>query len=227
MITIEQCRAARGLLDWTQKDLADAAGLSKTAINNFEKRHSDIKHDSLRAIRMAFESLDVEFIGEYGVTRKTDSTKIIRGSLTGDFILKDILRTMEEIPGGDILLLNASRKFHEHEAGRNTMTALTMEQLEKLDLTWRCLCPEGEIDGFAKRHDYRVLPQTMFDLARPTIIYGRKLCFELSGQSLSVLVDSKDAGQDERKRFEYLWSIAKKQAGSSGKTAITSQAQGS
>ena len=34
MITIEQCRAARGLLGWTQQDIADASGLSKTAINN-------------------------------------------------------------------------------------------------------------------------------------------------------------------------------------------------
>ena len=42
MITIGQCRAARGLLDWTQQDLAEACGLSKTAINNFEKGHSDI-----------------------------------------------------------------------------------------------------------------------------------------------------------------------------------------
>ena len=70
MVTIEQCRGARGILGWTQQDLADASGLSKTAINNFEKQHSDIKAESLRAIRLAFESANIEFIGSEGVSKK-------------------------------------------------------------------------------------------------------------------------------------------------------------
>ena len=37
----EQCRAARGLLDWTQEELAEKAGVSRSTIRDFEKgRHS-------------------------------------------------------------------------------------------------------------------------------------------------------------------------------------------
>src|SRR5690349_2259948 len=79
MITIEQCRAARGLVDWTQQDLADKAGLSKTAINNFEKGYSDIKTESLRAIRNAFELHDVQFIEKIGVCKKCKDIVVIKG----------------------------------------------------------------------------------------------------------------------------------------------------
>ncbi len=40
LLTPEQCRAARGLLDWTQEDLAQKAGVSRSTIRDFEKgRH--------------------------------------------------------------------------------------------------------------------------------------------------------------------------------------------
>ena len=32
----EQCRAARGLLDWTQEQLAERAGVSRSTIRDFE-----------------------------------------------------------------------------------------------------------------------------------------------------------------------------------------------
>jgi DNA-binding XRE family transcriptional regulator len=39
-ISPEQCRAARGLLDWTQEELADRAEVSRSTIRDFENgRH--------------------------------------------------------------------------------------------------------------------------------------------------------------------------------------------
>ena len=96
MLTIEQCRAARGMLGWTQQDLADASGLSKTAINNFEKGHSDIKTESLRAIRMAFESLDLEFIGQEGLRKKKDNIRILKGETALESLADDIEKTIWE-----------------------------------------------------------------------------------------------------------------------------------
>ena len=101
MITIEQCRAARGLLDWTQQDLSEASGLSKTAINNFEKGHSDIKNESLRAIRMAFESADIEFL-ENGVRRRSDTVRILKGPKAQADLVDDINDTLKSA-GGRVL----------------------------------------------------------------------------------------------------------------------------
>ena len=41
LFTPEQCRAARGLLDWTQEELAERADVSRSTIRDFENgRHS-------------------------------------------------------------------------------------------------------------------------------------------------------------------------------------------
>ncbi|WP_315855070.1 helix-turn-helix transcriptional regulator [Chenggangzhangella methanolivorans] len=51
VISMEQCRAARALLDWTQEELANAANLSLSTVRDFEKgrrtpisnKHADAK----------------------------------------------------------------------------------------------------------------------------------------------------------------------------------------
>jgi transcriptional regulator with XRE-family HTH domain len=66
MITASQCRAARGLLDWTQQDLADAARIGVATVRLFEGRVSESRQATLVVLRQAFESAGVEFIDENG-----------------------------------------------------------------------------------------------------------------------------------------------------------------
>jgi transcriptional regulator with XRE-family HTH domain len=55
----EQCRAARGLLNWTQEHLATSAGVSRSTIKDFEcNRH---------AIHRATEALLIRALEEGGV----------------------------------------------------------------------------------------------------------------------------------------------------------------
>ena len=51
MITREQIRAARGLLGWTQAELAKAAGLSEVAVKNLERGRTDPRASTLIAIK--------------------------------------------------------------------------------------------------------------------------------------------------------------------------------
>lgn len=61
-LTPATCRAARALIDWTQEDLAQAAGLCRSTIREFEKGHHDLQRASARAIMDAFESAGVEIL---------------------------------------------------------------------------------------------------------------------------------------------------------------------
>ncbi len=61
-----QCRAGRGLLNWSQDRLAEAAGVSVTALRNFERGATQPMRANLAAIRAALESAGVEFIAENG-----------------------------------------------------------------------------------------------------------------------------------------------------------------
>lgn len=66
MISAAQIRAARGLIRWKQAELAAAAGLSLTALNNIEREAADPKASTLAAIQRALEHAGVIFISENG-----------------------------------------------------------------------------------------------------------------------------------------------------------------
>ena len=66
MITPSQCRAARGLLDWTQQELADAAHIGVATVRQFEGGGAESREATLAVLRRAFEEAGVEFIEENG-----------------------------------------------------------------------------------------------------------------------------------------------------------------
>ncbi|EHK76852.1 XRE family transcriptional regulator [Sinorhizobium meliloti CCNWSX0020] len=61
MITPEQIRGARAMLGMTQAELAKAAGISTTGLNNIERGSADPKASTLRSIQAALESSGVVF----------------------------------------------------------------------------------------------------------------------------------------------------------------------
>ena len=58
----DQSRAARGLLDWSQAELAARSNLSESTIRDFEKGRRVPSINNLAAIRRALEVAGVEFI---------------------------------------------------------------------------------------------------------------------------------------------------------------------
>ncbi|WP_375208303.1 helix-turn-helix domain-containing protein [Hyphococcus sp.] len=66
MITPEQCRAARALLDWTQRELAARANLTDVTIREFERGKSRLKDSTAQLVRLVLESAGVTFIDANG-----------------------------------------------------------------------------------------------------------------------------------------------------------------
>ena len=60
-MTPPQCRAARGLLNWNQDDLALAARVSVVTVRNFENDKSTPQRATLDVIQRALESAGIEF----------------------------------------------------------------------------------------------------------------------------------------------------------------------
>jgi len=65
MISPEQCRAARALLNWTQAELAERVSISAVSIRAFEKG-GEMRDSNLKLLRMTFEAAGVTFIPENG-----------------------------------------------------------------------------------------------------------------------------------------------------------------
>lgn len=79
MITGAQIRAARALLGWSQRDLADKALLSETAILRMETNRADSRASTLLKVRQSLESGCVEFINRndaVGVLLRTPAGKL-------------------------------------------------------------------------------------------------------------------------------------------------------
>jgi transcriptional regulator with XRE-family HTH domain len=66
MITSAQCRAARGLVGWSQLQLAKNAGVGTVAIHQLESGTSQPRRATLEVVRRALEGAGVEFIDENG-----------------------------------------------------------------------------------------------------------------------------------------------------------------
>ncbi len=69
MIKIEQIRAARGLIGWSQTELAAAAGLSLPTIKRMERDDAAgpaVSDDARSKVQAALEKAGVEFIPENG-----------------------------------------------------------------------------------------------------------------------------------------------------------------
>ena len=65
-MTPAQCRAARGLLDWTQVKLAEAAGLLLSTVVKFERSGRAVAAGAVPTMKRALEFAGVEFISENG-----------------------------------------------------------------------------------------------------------------------------------------------------------------
>jgi len=55
LLSPEQCRAARGLLDWTQEELAERANVSRSTIRDFENGRHCLHSVTAAQVVAAFE----------------------------------------------------------------------------------------------------------------------------------------------------------------------------
>lgn len=205
MISIEQCRAARGILGWTQDDLAKAAAMSKTAINNFERGLSSPKLDTLKQLRQAFERQNIEFSGTYGVNKLTDAVHVLRGSNTSILLWDDIINTLKET-GGEVLItsVNEGKVLQNHY----TEFQQHMRHMNEYHISERLLSLEGDTTFLQPKECYRWIPSSLYTALSPTFVYGDKVGIKLWQENIVILIHSVDAANAERQRFEYLWKNA-------------------
>ena len=67
MITVSQVRAARGLIGWSQTQLAAACGMSLPTIKRFETgTGAKVSAEAVKAMQTALETAGVIFVPENG-----------------------------------------------------------------------------------------------------------------------------------------------------------------
>jgi hypothetical protein len=106
-----QCRAAHGLLDWSQIELAVRSGLSESMVRDFEKGRRTPSQSNLDLIQRAFEDAGVEVISgnQHGVRMRKmkvgDHVRFRKGALMGATFgdaVGVILRDRPEVKMGSV-----------------------------------------------------------------------------------------------------------------------------
>jgi transcriptional regulator with XRE-family HTH domain len=92
-ITTAQIRGARGILNWSQSDLAERTGISATSIGSIENNQSTPRESTLKAIRQAFEKNGIEFLGLEGVRLQSNYVRTLYGEDGFSAFLDDVYHT--------------------------------------------------------------------------------------------------------------------------------------
>jgi len=210
MPTIEQIRAARALLGWSQHDLADKAGLSQTGIARIENGTNQPNSKTIAKIETAFDAADVEFLDNSGVRKRTGDIKTLRGS-EGMYSLMNDIYDYSKTHGGQICLFNARPvnwlQWVEEDWFYNIYSKNMAALKDKLDM--RIIAVEGETDLISKGHAInKLLPKAFFvNENRSIYIYGSKIAFiNFYDSDLEILIlESKDFAAGIRVLFNIAW----------------------
>lgn len=207
MITIEQIKAARALLDWTQDDLAKAANLSKPMINTLERRIANPKLETLDAIRTACERAGVEFTQGPGVKLNATivKTEIFEGEDSLMRLLNDIFDTLHNTDQTLMISGIAEDKYKNWGGDR------VLKQVEKRikhGIKTKLLSCDGDMNFIEPIEHYRWMPKEFFPKV-PTYIYGDKYAIFLWGPPKKViLIENAEIAQSFKDQFDAFWKNA-------------------
>ena len=105
-LSASQSRAARGLLNWSQPDLAERCGMHVQTISQFEQDAGSPTKRTLQKITETFEQNGVEFLEGEGVRKIQTNIQRLSGTEGFVSLLNDIYEVCTTV-GGDVCLFNA------------------------------------------------------------------------------------------------------------------------
>lgn len=203
MITVEQIKAARGLLDWSQKDLAKAARVSKPAVNNIERRVAKPRSYTLEYIQKAFERSGLEFIkGGVRFREEPLNIKILEGDEAINRQMQDCLDTFGG-QGGQIYISCVNEKRFVENGGEKIFKYI--EEFDKQGIKDLVITEEGDRYFITKPEYYRWVPKDQFLLV-PYMAYGDKYAIILWEPILKIIIiENPQIAEAYKRQFMVTW----------------------
>lgn len=198
LITSSQCRAARGLLNWSQPELAERCGMHKQTISNFEAERSTLSNTSLEKITRVLENGGVEFGQDNAVS--LPQIKYIKLEQAGWFLelLDDVAFTLKDDPVKELLIYGGDNRVYQ------SAVVEKLREVRKAGVKMREMVCEGNTYLMGREEEYRWIPKKLFKNFN-TIIYGDRVCIDFRGRA-AILIINKGWAETERNKFEMLWS---------------------
>ncbi len=181
MITVNQIKAARALINWTQKDLSTKSGISLAAINKLERELVSPRQFTLNTLQQTFEREGVEFTAGPGVrmTEEIFSIQVLDKGNVHLKLLNDIDNTLKDTQGKKEFLLcgldNRRLKDWRDKIDKQQMT------FQEHGISFRALVCEGDtmfLPYVDVQKTYRWIPKALFTQML-YYVYDNKYAFML------------------------------------------------
>lgn len=208
MITAQQIRAARGLLDWNQEDLAEKSGVARGTVKNLENNSTSSRKETLKHIKRAFEDHGLEFLPNNGVREKHNMVTVIEGENEYSAFMDDIYKTVRDRPGTDILIHGLQEDDPEKNDKYYELSKMQIERLVKVGVKEKLLVKEGDTNFIAPKSWYRYLPGDSF-IPIPIFTYGDKIAISTDTKPYkTIIINEPSFAKSFRCLFEFAWSRA-------------------
>ncbi|MFP4098192.1 MAG: helix-turn-helix domain-containing protein [Alphaproteobacteria bacterium] len=215
MPTIEQIRAARALIGWSQEELAIQSGLSQTGVARIESGMNHPNSATMNKIINAFDAYDVEFIGENGVKKRGNEIKKFSGKSGLIEFMNDVYETAK-ISDGKFSFYNVKPGNWVEVLGNDWWNSHVdrMQNYTKKENV-RILVPEGNRNFISNKYaTYRWFTKvSKLNTNKTMYIYGGKLAFVTfnnnPGNIEILTLNNKDFAQGVEVLFDITWEQSK------------------
>lgn len=213
MISREQIKAARAMLDWSQTVLAEKCGeVSVPTIKLLENGRVNSGENTLNAIRRTFEKYGIEFLPQNGVRFRDDLIKIIERTKADENIYLKLLDDM-------YYTVRDTKTEILHSFIDNSLSPSYVVDREllirKTGVKTRNLVRHGDHYLLYPLDEYRWLPKGYY-INNPISVYGDKFAILVQNEPVGehqsyiekiIIIKNQDIANVKRMEFEMLWSI--------------------
>jgi transcriptional regulator with XRE-family HTH domain len=209
-ISSRQIRAARGLLGWSQTDLANSAGISRSTVAAIEKEASNPTRELLRRIRTVLESNRVEFLPQEGVRIRhpaitEDDAPDANRRLLDDIYIVASQHKMQR--GTSEVLIFGLRDEEDTQNSVGDYLATHLARLEKAGIQEKILCGPDAHTFVAPRTCYRRLGE-LDPSQSPIHIYGDRVAIvHWRPKEFVITIESEPIASAMRSMFNLLWKL--------------------
>ncbi|HAX91167.1 MAG TPA: hypothetical protein DCY07_03030 [Rhodospirillaceae bacterium] len=212
MIVGRQIRAARALLDMSQDELAEAAGLTPQAIRKIEGGDVQPREGTIADITRAFNDRGLEFTENSGVRLKSDGVEIFEGPDRFDAFY-DFLYEHLKTKGGEVCLSITDERLLSKYRKNPTVHYKRMQDLSDRGVIkkFRILATKSNFASDFPYNLYKWQPDTSL---APTAFYTFGDCLALisfvhTPAPYVVVLHSAPLADSYRQAFNIAWDAAK------------------
>jgi transcriptional regulator with XRE-family HTH domain len=187
-ITTAQIRGARGILNWSQQDLAQRTGISATSIGAIENGQTTPRESTLSTIRKTLENAGIEFIGLEGIRQKTGEVRILTGREGFKTFYDDVYEVVRSISDSTTVYVSNVDESQFLKFGADILQPHSERILALGTVKYKILIKEGDTNFVASDYAvYKWLPKSQFSTV-PFYIYGPKIAILLFGAEPTVII---------------------------------------